>query len=213
MNFFKRIFYSVLHNKFRTVTLIISFSVICALLLSSAMVYSISTIVNDNLRRNIAGTIKVERKSVFISGKDGDISENIGIGLEISDAYFKKVEKIPHVLLANNYKIQWLEVGNIKLRQTHSSDHGDHLYLYTVTDTSKLMQFTSGSYRLVSGRQLNISDSGQNNIMIEKTTADLNKLRVGDKIGLLNQNGDKNLNYNIVGIFTAPFYNLNKETY
>lgn len=114
--------------------------------------------------------------------------------------------------IANNYKLQYLQVGNIKLRQTHSSDFGDSLYLYTATDISKLMQFISGSYKLVSGRYLSISDSGKNNIMIEKTTADLNKLTVGDKIGLLNQDGDKTLDYNIVGIFTEPFYDLNKET-
>lgn len=75
---------------------------------------------------------------------------------------------------------------------------------FTISGTNDLANNTNftSSYKITSGRAIKASDEGTNNVVIEKTLASQNDLKVGSTFTLKDSN-DKTYTMTVVGIFTT----------
>lgn len=224
MNFLKRALLSIWGHKGRTIILFITFAVIGSMLLMSLAISAASKNVKQSVNSNIGCQIRISHKSYSYKQYTG-VKDSFGVLVQRD--YENSVAKVPHVTFVNhivNY-YQYAESFNITPDADTTTDStipelkvGESIaysiIVQMVTDSSKLTQFSTGNYKLVAGRHLNKSDTGKKNVLINEKTAKDNNLKISDQITTYRKNAYNkkfDCTYTIVGIFSAPIYDFEKD--
>jgi putative ABC transport system permease protein len=220
MNFIKRALLSVWKHKVKNLILIVTFSVIAALVYVGICVPAAAQQQVDRAKKTVGSevTIYLNVDTVPESGEFDPVTLN-------PDS-LSKLSKLSHIQ-SYNYLTSTTAVvsdgfnmiGNEDIRQAAQESFipgmiFPNMNLYGALDISKMDKFLSGGYSLYSGRFISPSDIGKPVAMISKNVADKNNLRLRDKIKVKDcREISKGIEFTIIGTYTAPAVNSTLAEY
>lgn len=221
MNYIKRALLSVWKHKVKNLILLIIFTLVSTLILASICVLHASQAAGKQAKSTIGTEVTVYWNN--------DKTPGVGNSkYPISRMALNELSHLKHVKaynyvdslsggVANGFSMfvnekfmqQQQEYMRNQSKKLNRPDLANFvpadIILYGALDTSKLDQFLSGGYELVSGRYIGTGDFGKSVAMISKSVADKNNLKLGDKITICNQTDAAKKNvFTTVGIFTTP---------
>jgi putative ABC transport system permease protein len=130
------------------------------------------------------------------------INKNVENGIELSS--LGELEKSPLVKSVDYYKT--VTGYSDSFKAVGLADKGiktDDITIEAVNDLTHLGDFKNNDKRIVSGNALNSSNKNKQNAVISSQLAELNKIKVGDKIVVGMLKDGKTLTLNVSGIFDA----------
>lgn len=233
MNFAKRGFLYLIRKNGKTISLLILISVISTLILSGIAIRDASKIAQLNVRQALGGIFTLNQNT---SDPDKWVNTKIGnygtqsyyagapLTTELADYITNNVEGIrgynasyvSYVIAADTAgkTLELLSDGTENEMDSLITGYGDFnstVSAYGSTDTSFDSYFTGGYLSLTEGRHLTADD--KNAILVSREFAELNKLKVGDKVSLhmsefkasmIGIDADNtNIEVEIVGLFHA----------
>lgn len=197
MNYIKRAFLSLAYRWRSSLLLVIIFAVIATLILSGLCIKSASEQSCAAVRREIGG-------SVSLSSTDSDDSSRYQ---SIPYDSLKKIAALPHVKSYILRELAFAHADNFMYVPDAGADPSkieQDVAFWGVTSTALLSDFSDGSYKISSGRAISAADEGKAVAMINKSLADLNKLKVGDSISVaLKKGSDKKVTLQVIGIYES----------
>jgi len=217
MNYIKRALLSVWRHKIKTLILLVVFFAVSTLIFASICILKASTAADKQAKSSLGARVTIAW-GVTANGKTNPLTPTVLNEL----SHLKHVQSYNYVDslfggVAVGFKMNVDE--NIRKQQTEqtrntfiSEGRSDFknftipdIMLYGALDTSKLDQFLSGGYNLVSGRYIGTGDYGKPVAMISKPIADKNALGLGDKINIgWDKDPTQKTEFTIAGIFTVP---------
>ncbi|KRL98492.1 ABC transporter permease [Liquorilactobacillus satsumensis] len=221
MNFFYRAFLNVKGKKGRTILLILVLSAILLFVLAGIIIQNAATTAVNNAKKSSGATVTLSanRSNAFKKLRQQK-SKNPTLSLaSVSVKTAKKIGNSDYVKaynITNSTSVNAKSFDAIKTSSSSqsnqmsgpggkssssSSSQGD-ISLSGVTSTSQVSSFTSGTSKIKSGRGINASDAGTNNVVIETELAKQNSISVGDTITV--KDTDKNIHkFKVVGIYKS----------
>jgi putative ABC transport system permease protein len=191
MNFIKRAGLSLIHNARNNILLILLFSVLATLILTGLCVWSATEQSSANVRRELGG-------EVMLYPSDTSISKVISLGAA------EKVSKLQHVKSSNFVSRSTAHAVdfNVVTSPTFKGALPEaDCTLKGMTDSKNLYNFSSGSFKLIQGRNLSDADTGKPYAIIEQTLAERDSLEPGDSITVASAVGGNNVKLTIVGVY------------
>ncbi|WP_042348570.1 ABC transporter permease [Bacillus massiliigorillae] len=213
MNLFERAFLYVRRKWGKSLLLFLVLLVISTFVMTGLFIQRASDIAALNLRQSLGGSFELRLdKSKFNQVIDNEKRKSVPYILD--DKMIKKIMKTPGIdsynaLRRGNFLLKGKNEQYLKLIETNDLYADDEVMRHTITNetntrTADGQDFKSGKLRLEQGNHLNEED--ENKALISKPLAELNGLKVGDTIQLVeipNLAGDSNIFVNLVikGIF------------
>ncbi|MDQ0362138.1 ABC transporter permease [Breznakia pachnodae] len=210
MNFLKRAFLYCFRKKIKTSILFLILTFLSSFLILTMAIQDASIDVTSDVKSAVDGKIRIEIDDTDKMTK----SENewgttyTYNGDYITDDIVKAIEKVDGVVDYNSSNPQgfWGAARNFKYFSgsfdTSGFDNIGDLSSYTASLSSKKnTEFTSGKYKLESGRHIEPDD--KHVVMLSKELTDYNNLKVGDTIELYNLDTDSIVKLEIIGIFSG----------
>ena len=210
MNWFKRALLSLWGHKGRSILLILVFSVIATLIFSSMIIHSASQQEIGTLKDTIGAKVTLRAKpEKYTNGVTWPCTPKAVADKLINRKLLSRYNYHGTAdIILNGVSL----IGNTDNDQNGTDTAGPlpNSLLIGDTDTGMSDSFTAGGYKLISGRLINKTDNGKNNVLIEQQLAKKNNLRIGDTIKLtiawykLFNKPAKDTKCTVVGIFEAP---------
>lgn len=231
MDFLRRAWLFTKAKISRTVLLIVAFSAILIFVLSGLIINSAANASIANAKKaagasvslsvNMQNVIKKAQESSTSSSSTASQGQHFGITMPtISETTAQKIAKLDGV---KSYSFSYqasasANSGITKVSESGSSSTstegrggfgggmpgGESQGDFTISGTNDLLNNSSftGSYKISSGRGIESSDQGTNNVVIESTLASQNNLSVGSTFVLKDSNS-KTYTMKVVGIYTT----------
>lgn len=192
MSFLKRAILSVLYYWKTSVLLIVLFTAIAALLLSGLCIKDAAQQKTVSIRRSLGGSVTVSAEL--------NVMGEAKTPLPLSQV--QKIAKLPHVrsslfVISCAAKPQHLKT----LKIVGNTIKNGEILLTGVNDSSRHEKFTDGELYLKSGRAIGENDLATSNTVISEDFANLNKIKLGDKVSAVS--GGQTVTLTVVGIFAA----------
>ncbi|MCC7666026.1 ABC transporter permease [Liquorilactobacillus satsumensis] len=222
MNFFYRAFLNVKGKKGRTILLILVLSAILLFVLAGIIIQNAATTAVNNAKKSSGATVTLSanRSNAFKKlrqqkSKNPTLSlasVSVKTAKKIGNSDYVKAYNITNSTSVNAKSFDAIKTSSSsqsnqmsgpggKSSSSSSSSQGD-ISLSGVTSTSQVSSFTSGTSKIKSGRGINASDAGTNNVVIETELAKQNSISVGDTITV--KDTDKNIHkFKVVGIYKS----------
>lgn len=182
MNFLKRAFLNILYKKTYNLVLLFLFIILATLILSGFAINTASRQACTAVRRELGGAVTM-RSADILSGVPQDVAGKI--------AKLNHAQSSNYIIKAEAYAYDFKAIND------PLSGYGDKIKdvkadinAIGLTQTAKLNSFSNGTNIIESGRGLTANDVNTTNIIIEKTLAAQNKLKVGSKLTLSSTKGD-----------------------
>lgn len=217
MYFIKRALLSTWKHKVKNILLIVILTLIAVLLFCSITVNNAVKNVMDNAMRLFGAQVTVtfdlsKAKKVNYKGVEATTSSGIPTDTLKKLDSLKNVAAYNHVSIlyawARNFKPIFSEKDKEYFVNTNTSmpkNYDRQCTLLSMTDASRLSEFSSGTYRIVKGRNIGKTDEGKTVAVINENLAKKNNLKLKSKLTFENMNNpDASLTFTVVGIFKAP---------
>lgn len=218
MNFIKRALLSVLARRGKSLLQIIVFTVICVLVISGLAIQTAAIKSADMARQSLGGNVTLQidtEKMMSKMQKGGGMVRIKKEPIPLKDV--KKLTGYDHVKgyniysattgVASNFSPIEVESGGEETTATTNpmivnklGTMGD-ISLQGVLFSDSVQEFLDEDSSLVEGRHLTENDLDANVAIIEKTLAEENGLKVGDKINLTSPQTEEEREFEIVGIY------------
>ena len=222
MNFMNRAFLNVKAKKGRTLLLTLVLSAILMFVLAGILIQNAATTAAENAKESAGATVTLSanRENAF---KKLNSSSSKSKKLSLASVSVKTAKKIASSSYIKSYNITTSTTANAKSfdaietsssnssmsggpggksNSSSSSNSTGDLTISGVSATSTVSSFSSGSYKITSGRGIRSSDAGTNNVVIEKELAKENNISVGSTIKIKSTSGTK-YTLKVVGIYKA----------
>ena len=224
MNYFKRAFLSVWKRKGKNLLFIVAFCVITTLMLACISIRTAAVKAEADAKTKTGSSVTVKpdsSKAPTRSGKAGYNSFTEEMDPALTNNMLDRLGEIRHVTsynyavnmptsgLAHGFEPFFNQDNQDEITRDMQADMptavAGNLNLYGAMNSAQLDYFTSGDYKLLEGRQLKNNDTGKAVVMIEKSLADKNGLKLGDTIKVSGTDkADVPTSLMIIGIFQAP---------
>jgi putative ABC transport system permease protein len=212
MNFIKRALLSVWKHKVKNLILIVTFSVIAALVYVGICVPAAAQQQVDRAKKTVGSEVTIYLNIESLPHATGPVNP-----VTLNSENLSNLSKINHVR-SYNYVTSSIfivsdgfdMIGDEDIRKADQARYPEdrvppNMNLYGALDISKMDQFLSRGYTLCSGRFIDSTDIGKPVAMISKNVADKNNLKLGDKIKIKTIiKTAKQIEYTVVGTYTAP---------
>ncbi|CAL9492261.1 hypothetical protein SUDANB171_03251 [Streptomyces sp. enrichment culture] len=199
MNVITRAALSLRSRPGRTLLMLLTFLVISVMVLSGVLIRDAAAQAGREARERVGAEVALELDmDALVSG--GQLTAP-RIGAET-------VDRIGGSPLVEKYTYRSFD--GTRLLGGHSTvgdGFGDgHTLVHGVLDSSLLPDFSSGTWRLLSGAPITAGDQDRNVILIEERLARHNQLAVGDSLTLTENDpaGDNQADFTVQGIFRNP---------
>ncbi|WP_163654389.1 ABC transporter permease [Listeria sp. PSOL-1] len=225
MNFIKRAFFNMKVRLGRTILQLIIFTVVSVLILSGFTIQSAANKASEMAKKELGGTVTltVDREKQMKAQQSEQGTGNQPPKFESTPISLKSAESLSslkHVASYNYYSsTQALAEGFDPVKSSGDSSQGENnaprmgggggghqmiqadLSINGVLNSEKATDFTSGTAKLQSGRALKNDDIDKNVVLVEKTLADQNNWKVGDKVSIQSSDEKTTIKLEIVGIY------------
>lgn len=208
MDFIKRASLYCARQKFKTAVLFLVLTITAAFILTGIAVRDASAHAQTNVQKAIGGRIMIEidmNGHMSQAQKDSNAEVSVYNGDYITNDMVRAIKSVEGVTDCNVEEddAYWGAPVNFKYISSGfdagTTPYGDISPYTSTLSSEKCKAFTSGKYKLVSGRHLNTDDKYA--CLISKEVADLNKIKAGDKIQLYSLDLQKTTEFEVVGIF------------
>lgn len=187
MNCFKRAFMSLIHKKTSNILLIILLTILATFILYGLSSNIASKDTCTSIREKIGGTVSLINKTV----------EN---GIDLSS--LGELDKSPLVKSVDYYKtVTGYSDSFNAVGLANKGIKTEDITIKAVNDLTHLDDFQNNNKRIISGSALNDSDKNKQKAVISSQLAELNKIKVGDKIVVGTLKEGKTLTLSVSGIF------------
>lgn len=232
MDFIRRAWLFTKAKISRTILLIIAFSAILIFVLSGLVINSAANKSIDNAKKAAGATVSlavnmqnvIKQAQSSASTSSSDSSNGPGhFKIDMPTIDESTAQKIADLDGVKSYSFSYSASANASTGITKVSDTstsstsseggfgggrggmmGQSQGDFTISGTNSLSNLTAftDSYKITSGRGIEASDQGTNNVVIESTLASQNNLTVGSTFKVEDTN-DKTYEMKVVGIFTT----------
>jgi putative ABC transport system permease protein len=206
MNFVARSLNSLRSRKSSTITTMIIFAVIFTFIFSSMIVYSSTSKTLGFLKRSITSAVTIDSVNItrndhgaMVGGSSNLLADTVS--KLISSDYVDKYNISDFCKVTFNGKYNKISKNYSSESNVQASDAS----LYSTINTEYDCAFTVNGYRLLEGSHISDTDGGKNVCLISKEFADLNSLKLADKIICANEiKPSDTYELEIAGIFEVP---------
>lgn len=188
----------------RTVLLIVIFSAILIFVLSGLIIKNAANVSIANAKDSSGASVSlaVNMEKVLKKSKENEGSFDSYVP-GISQKIAQKIANLGNVT-SFNFTYQTIassdSLNQVSEGNNSSGSSQDGIFSICGTNNLKTNESFVGSSKIISGRPINDSDSGTNNVVIDSTLASQNHLKVGSAFKVTSPY-NKNYKMNIVGIF------------
>ena len=197
MNYFKRVFRSILYHKRNVILLFVVFLILSTLILSGLCIRAASDKSAEQIRQNIGGTITMTNDyltSNELNGTNAIPLEKVNAIAEFSQVKSANVGAVTGAFPVGFEAVFFAE-QKIKFNGLPS------LFVYGDTSTAINSNFSKGRIELDSGKLL--TDNDTQKVVISKALAEANLFSLGDSITLKSAYADIEVKLEIIGLFTS----------
>ncbi|ANZ59928.1 ABC transporter permease [Secundilactobacillus paracollinoides] len=221
MNFFKRAWLSLLAKKGRSLLMLIVMSAIMLFVFAGLLIHSAADKATQQAKASVGATVTLSanRAAAFKKMQESRSSSSSSrptlttSPVKLSDA--KKIAKLNNVSSYNATSTTSVNADGFDTVSTStassqmggrgfgsSTSTGD-ITIDGVTSTASASNFSDGTDKITSGRNLTTADTGTNNTVIESELAKADGLKTGDTIKVKTTSSKKTYTLKIVGIYKA----------
>lgn len=201
MNFTKRAAFSLWSRKGRTLIMLGTFLVISAMVLGGVLIRAATAQATDAAKRELGAEVTLEADLDAVTSPE---APRIG-----SDT----VDKIGASPLVEKYNYKSFDGARLLGGPDIVSDKPlfpdappNYTLAFGVLDSTLLPEFSDGAWKLLSGEPITSADKGRNSLLVEERLASKNKLKVGDRItvGENDPKGTRKAEFTLKGIYRDP---------
>ncbi|PFN20863.1 ABC transporter permease [Bacillus cereus] len=210
MNFIKRAFLSMKQRKVKSLIFLCIFFIVTNLVLAGFAIQNASQKASDLARKKLGAdvTLKLDMEKVMKQAQSG----GTGGRVETPTLDEKEVEKLAKSSYVKDYNLTVPSMGTADgftpIKDEENTDNqsgmmpnipGD-LSIEGIRDSNLEASFKDGTSKIVDGKAITADIKNKKVTLIEKSLAEKNNLKVGDKIKWKSPE-DKLMEYEIIGIY------------